>query len=58
MRNERIDELIREDKIDKKMATSLINDTTFAHDISKNIINAMSILLIENKDIQELGEEL
>lgn len=58
LKNERIDELIREDKIDKKMATSLINDTTFAHDISKNIINAMSILLIENKDIQELGEEL
>ncbi|MGA1931345.1 Na/Pi cotransporter family protein [Arcobacter sp. YIC-464] len=58
LRNEKIDELIREDKIDKKMATSLINDTTFAHDISKNLINAMSILLIDSKDIQELGEEI
>lgn len=58
LRTQKIDELIREDKIDKKMATSLINDASFAHDISKNIIEAMSILLIDSKDIQELGEKI
>ena len=38
------------------MATSLINDATFAQDISKNIIEAATILLIDSKEIQELGE--
>ncbi|MGM0518745.1 MAG: Na/Pi cotransporter family protein [Campylobacterota bacterium] len=56
VRNEKIDELIRDDKINTKMATSLINDATFAQDISKNLINAATILLIESKEIQELGD--
>lgn len=57
IRNDRIDTLIRENKISKKMATSLINDTSFAHDISKNLIEAASILLIKSKEIQQLGDE-
>ncbi len=56
IRNEKIDSLIRDEKIDTKMATSLINDATFTHDISKNLIEAATILLIESKEIQELGE--
>ncbi|WP_071625218.1 Na/Pi cotransporter family protein [Poseidonibacter lekithochrous] len=58
IRNDRLDTLIRENYIDKKMATSLINDTTYAHAISKNLIEAASILFIERSEIQELGDEL
>lgn len=58
IRNDRLDSLIRDNSIDKKMATSLINDTTYAHDISKNLIEAATILFIERAEIQELGEEL
>ena len=36
--NGRIDALIRENKIDAKMATSLINDSTTAYHICKNLI--------------------
>lgn len=55
-RNERIDELIRNNQIDKKMASSLINDTSFAYGISKNLIETASILLIQSKNIRDLGE--
>lgn len=56
--NDRVDTLIREKSISKKMATSLINDRTFTHDVSKNLIEAAIILLIENKEIQVLGDEI
>jgi phosphate:Na+ symporter len=52
--NSNIDNLIRTNQIKTKMATSLINDTSFAHDISKNLINVASILWIKDKDIQDL----
>jgi len=57
LRNDKIDSLIRENKINKKMATSLINDTSFAYDISKNLIQTASILLVSSDDIRKLGDE-
>ena len=55
--NGRIDKLIRSNSIETKMATSLINDSTIAYDISKNLIHVATILWIEDREIQELGEE-
>lgn len=57
IRNDRIDDLIRKNLIDSKMATSLINDSSYAYNISKRLIESASILWIEDKDIQILGEE-
>lgn len=47
-----IDDLVRESKITKEMATSLINDSSYAYDITKNLI-AMSeiIFTCENRDV-------
>jgi phosphate:Na+ symporter len=56
IQNGKIDALIRRDQITKKMATSLINDNSFAHDISKNLINTASTLWIKDSDIQDLRE--
>jgi len=56
IQNGKIDDLIRTDQIRKKMATSLINDSSFAHDISKNLINTASTLCIKDSDIQDLRE--
>jgi len=54
--NGNIDNLIRTNQIRKKMATSLINDSSFAYDISKNLINTASILWIKDSDIHDLRE--
>lgn len=54
--NGRIDTLIRNNYIETKMATSIINDSAFAYDISKKLIHVATILWIEDKQIQELGE--
>jgi phosphate:Na+ symporter len=56
IQNGKIDSLIRTNKIRTKMATSLINDGSFAHDISKNLINTASTLWIKDSDIQDLRE--
>lgn len=56
--NGRIDKLIRNDDIQTKMATSLINDSAFAHDISKNLISTASLLWIKDRDIQKLRDDL
>ncbi|WP_373035173.1 Na/Pi cotransporter family protein [Sulfurimonas sp.] len=56
IQNEKIDNLIRTNQIKTKMATSLINDSSFAHDISTNLINTASTLWIEDSDIQDLRE--
>ena len=53
----RIDKLIRNNVIETKMATSLINDSSFAYEISNKLIRVATILWIENKEIQELGED-
>ncbi len=54
--NGRIDKLIRTNQIETKMATSIINDSAFAYDISKKLIQVATILWIEDKQIQELGD--
>ena len=58
MSNGRIDNLIREDKIEASLATSLINDSGFAYDISKCLIEVATILWIEDTDIQNLGSDI
>ncbi|MCK9453745.1 MAG: Na/Pi symporter [Sulfurimonas sp.] len=55
IKNSRIDTLIRENKIDSKMATSLINDSSFAYGVTQNLIQAATILWIEDMDIRTLG---
>ena len=55
--NERIDGLIRANSIDSKMATSLINDSIYAYNISKKLIHVAHVLWIEDKQIRELGAE-
>ena len=52
----RIDHLIRTNAIETKMATSLINDSSYAYNISKKLIDVARILWIEDIQIQELGE--
>ncbi len=52
----KIDSLIRQNLIKTKMATSLINDSSFAYDISNNLIHTASILWIKDSDIQDLRE--
>ncbi len=55
--NGKIDFLIRNNKIKKKMATSLINDSAFAYGISKNLIYTASIIWIKDSDIQSLRSD-
>ncbi len=57
IKNNTIDALIRENKIDTKMATSLINDSLLAYDVSKKLIAVATIVWIKDKDIRELGEK-
>ncbi len=54
--NGHIDNLIRNNLVETKMATSLINDSVFAYEISKKLIHVATILWIEDREIQELGE--
>ena len=55
--NQNIDMLIRENKIDSKMASSLINDVGFTHSISKKLLKTASVLWIKDEAIKELGDE-
>jgi phosphate:Na+ symporter len=55
IKNSRIDTLIRENKIDSKMATSLINDSAFAYDVSQKLIQVATILWIKDTNIRALG---
>ncbi|HEY9203437.1 MAG TPA: Na/Pi symporter, partial [Sulfurimonas sp.] len=55
IKNSRIDALIREKKIDSKMATSLINDSSFAYDVTQRLIQVATILWIKDRDIRTLG---
>jgi phosphate:Na+ symporter len=57
IKNNTIDSLIRENKIDTKMATSLINDSLLAYDVAKKLIAVATIVWIKNKNIRELGEK-
>jgi phosphate:Na+ symporter len=55
IKNSRIDTLIREKKIDSKMATSLINDSSFAYDVTQRLIQVATTLWIKDVDIRTLG---
>lgn len=58
IKNSRIDALIRENKIDSKMATSLINDSVFAYDVTQKLIQVATILWIKDRDIRTLGVQI
>ena len=53
----RIDVLIREKIIDKKMATTLLNDSSHAYTIINKLINVSKVLWIEDLTIKQLGED-
>jgi phosphate:Na+ symporter len=53
----RIDVLIREKRIDKKMATTLLNDSSHAYNVINKLINVAKILWIEDLTIKQLGED-
>ncbi|MFA5233424.1 MAG: Na/Pi symporter [Sulfurimonas sp.] len=55
IKNSRIDTLIRENKIDSKMATSLINDSAFAYDVTQKLLQVATILWIKDINIRTLG---
>ena len=55
--NQNIDTLIRTNKIDSKMASSLINDVGFTHSICKKLLNAAAVLWVKDKEVKELGDE-
>lgn len=46
--NGRLDNLIRENLITAEMATSLMNDSTYAYDISKNLIDMAEVIFVDN----------
>jgi phosphate:Na+ symporter len=53
----RIDVLIREKRIDKKMATTLLNDSSHAYNIINKLINVAKILWIKDSTVKQLGED-
>ena len=53
----RIDVLIREKRIDKKMATTLLNDSSHAYNVINKLISVAKILWIEDLTIKKLGED-
>lgn len=55
--SERIDELIRNDRIDTAMATSLINDRNYACAIARKLLEAATILWIRDKDLRDIQLE-
>lgn len=57
IQNGKIDTLIREDKINSKAATSLINDNSFAYRISDSLIESAITLWVKDKDIRTLGRD-
>jgi len=55
--NENIDTMIRDDQIDSKMASSLINDVGFTFSICKKLLSSATILWVKQDEIKELGDE-
>ena len=53
----RIDVLIREKRIDKKMVTTLLNDSSHAHNIIDKLIDVSKILWIDS-NIEEIKEQI
>ena len=55
--NQRIDGLIRDNRIDSYTASSLINDIGFTRSISKKLLKCAVILWVRDDEIKELGDE-
>ncbi len=55
--NGTLDNLIRQRLISNEMATSLMNDSAYAYDISKNLI-AMAEVIFTNSNVASLNEEM
>ena len=56
--NGTLDNLIRNNLITNEMATSLMNDSAYAHDISKNFIAMAEVIFIDaSSDIKDIAEE-
>ena len=57
--NGTLDHLIRNDLITNEMATSLMNDSAYAHEISKHLISMTEVLFIKSSDeMDTLNEEM
>ena len=57
--NGTLDKLIRKDLISNKMATSLMNDSDYANNISKNLISMAEVLFIDiNSDLKKLHKDI
>lgn len=52
----KIEKLIRDKTIDSKMATSLLNDSTYTYEIVQNLIKVGYILWLEDQELQSIGE--
>ena len=52
--NGTLDNLIRKDLITNEMATSLMNDSTYAYDISKNLINMAEVIFVHNSLVEDI----
>lgn len=52
-----IDKLIRENKINSTMASSLINDVGFTHSICRKLFNTAVTLWVSDDEIKDLGAE-
>lgn len=56
--NGTLDNLIRNHQITNEMATSLMNDSTYAYNISQNLISMAEVVFVDRSgDIQHLNEE-
>ena len=57
--NGTLDRLIREELITHKMATSLMNDSKYAYNISENLINMAEVIFTDrSSDIHSLNEDM
>ena len=54
-----LDQLVRDDAIDSQMATSLMNDSVFAHDVGMRMIEITEdIYIAEGVEVKKPAEEL
>ena len=57
--NGKLDELIRNNLVSIEMATSLMNDSAYAYDISKNLISMAETIFVDARsDMKELKQDM
>jgi len=57
--NGKLDELIRNNLVSNEMATSLMNDSAYAYDISKNLISMAETIFVDARsDMKELKQDM